>query len=196
MAYLGKADELQRWSSELRSLQLPQLPSSLTNPWQLMSKDFTPEKPSSASQQSSATEEDVSAKQQLSGRAHSEQETHSEYHLSESSPSSSGAQQSDVKSSSVNSPAGGASSSHSAFSTARRGNRASAKAQGFTVVSDQEGEKNSENPEHAATNNHAQHLWSSWLRWQDRCARFSRDALASLSWCPLFVRLNLFSQLL
>ena len=59
MAYLGKADELLRWSSELRGLQLPRLPTSLITPWQLVSKASVPgayNGPSPADSQSSNAE--------------------------------------------------------------------------------------------------------------------------------------------
>jgi hypothetical protein len=31
--YLGKAEELLKWSADLRGLQLPRLPASIPHPW-------------------------------------------------------------------------------------------------------------------------------------------------------------------
>ena len=153
MAYLGKADELLPWSSELRRLQLPRLPTSLINPWQLVSKASVPgayngPSPADSQHSSGGTLED---KQRIGG-AHSSAQEHGAEPLS--------------------SPHYKSSDSTCTDSTRRRATKSArdpieGSKSGSAALNPVRQEEGKETEQDAA---HAEHIWSSWLRWQHRWA--------------------------
>lgn len=165
MAYLGKADELLRWSSELRGLQLPRLPTSLIYPWQLVSKASVPgayNDPSPADSQRSNAE--IPEDQQHDGGAlTSAQEpvaeplSSSHHNSSDSTCTDSGRR---LANQGVTDPLEGSESGSTASDTDRQ-------------------EKGKETEQDAA---HAEHIWSSWLRWQHRWVSISLPAWTCMGW--------------
>ena len=151
MAYLGKADELLRWSSELRGLQLPRLPTSLINPWQLVSKASVPgayNGPSPADSQHSSGE--TLEDQQHIGGAHSSAQEHGAEPLSSPHYKTSDSTCTDSK-------------RRPATKSAR--DLLEGSESGSTASNPDRQEEGKETEQDAA---HAEHIWSSWLRWQHR----------------------------
>ena len=155
MAYLGKADELLRWSSELRGLQLPQLPTSLIYPWQPVSKGSQAAQAGSAQPQNSHAEGELSAGQQCSPTA-------SAARTGESSSETMSASCSDGRRNS-------ASGAHFASgSSAPQEQGETVSSNNSEATSNAQRHKTAETAKKGDPDSHAHHIWSSWLRWQDR----------------------------
>ena len=162
MAYLGKADELLRWSAELRGMQMPQmpqLPSSLTHPWQPAGKQARSSEAASASR--TGSEQNCKPDKP---RAGDQQVDLTSGSLGSETAERGDLQQTDVKDSSRDSAA----SDEQYASAAARAPQDCAK--GAAEKREQRGpaSEDAESGEHAAADDHVQHIWSSWLRWQHK----------------------------
>ena len=159
MAYLGKADELLRWSAELRGMQLPQLPASLINSWQPAGKQGR----SSAAASASRTESEHSGRPGKESMGSQQVDIMSESLGSETAERRD-LQQNDAEGSSWDSTA----SDEQSPSAAARASQGCGK--GTAEQRERRGpaSEDAESAEHAAADDHAQHLWSSWLRWQHK----------------------------
>lgn len=162
MAYLGKADELLHWSAELRGMQLPQmpqLPTSLMHPWQPAGKQAR----SSAAAGASRTESEQNSKAQKQGIGHQQVDSTSE------SPGSETAerrefQQTDAEGGSWNSAALDEQHTSAAVQAPQDCGKGAAEQRERRGTASED----AESAEHAAADDHAQHIWSSWLRWQHK----------------------------
>ena len=157
MGYLGKADELLRWSSELRGLQLPQLPASLMHPWHPADKGAQPSKPGSAEPEHSQGEIQPTRGGECSTGLSTPQEC-----MQEKSGSSSGADDSIASADQAQNQ-----DSHSAPQQQRE---APSSESSDTPSKPPPGSKQQDanNSEHRPADNHAHLIWSSWLQWQNR----------------------------
>ena len=152
MAYLGKADELLHWSADLRGLQLPQLPTSLLYPWQPADKASQPAKSGSAEAEQRHTKEKLrgdrecsttsSLEKGIEGMSASSSESNRDLADAARTESVSPAPQHQTEAVLVGIPAVGS--------------------------SPQPDHNEKESTEQSTPDNHAHHIWSSWLRWQDR----------------------------
>ena len=162
MAYLGKADELLRWSAELRGMQLPQmpqLPNSLINPWQPAGKQARSSEAASASRTKS--EQNSEADKQRIGR---QQVNITSGSLGSETAERRDLQQCDVKDNSRNSTASDEQGTSAAAQAPQKCAKGAAEQRERRATASEDGES----AEHAAADDHAQHLWSSWLRWQHK----------------------------
>ena len=156
IAYLGKADELLRWSSELRGLQLPQLPTSLLHPWQ-SDKTSQPAKGDSAEPQPYHGE---------GSHAVGDDQCSNDFSSPHDSTGKSG-----VSSRSDNSTASAKAAKDESSSSAPPHQSVTDVSHGSDMDSTPSSDcsrRVAQNAQHTSPDSHAQHLWSSWLRWQDR----------------------------
>ena len=162
MAYLGKADELLRWSAELRGMQLPQmpqLPTSLMHPWQPAGKQTC----SSAAASASRTESEQNSEPEKQQKNSQQVDITSESLGSETAERRE-VQQSDAEGSSWNSTASDEQCTSAAAQAAQNCGKGAAEHRERRATAPED----AESAQHAAADDHAQHLWSSWLRWQHK----------------------------
>ena len=162
MAYLGKADELLRWSAELRGMQLPQmpqLPTSFINPWQPAGKQARSSEAAGASR--TVSEQNSEAKKQ--GIRHQKVDNNSGCLGSETAERRD-LQQDDAEGSSWDSAASDEQSPAAAAQAPQDCGKGAAEQRERKGTASE----GAESAEHAAAGNHTQHLWSSWLRWQHK----------------------------
>ena len=149
MSYLGKADELLRWSSELRGLQLPQLPARLLHPWQPADGALQPAKSGSAEPSQSHREGAGTIDEQCSTAT-------STLRDKSSKPSD-------------RDPAVAARTVPASSTPQDQSEAASASGSDTASIPFSDGKQNvTQQTEPSTADNHAHHIWSSWLRWQDR----------------------------
>ena len=155
IAYLGKADELLRWSSDLRGLQLPQLPTSLLYPWQPADRGPQLVKAGSAEPQQSHTEQ---GRREVDG----------------SSTTSSSVKEKDSKTASASCSDSDrdlvdAALLPTSVSPAPEDQSEAVSVDDPAINREQQPNyKQKQGTEHSTPDSHAHHIWSSWLRWQDR----------------------------
>ena len=164
MAYPGKADELLRWSAELRGMQLPQmprLPTSLMHPWQPAAKQSCSSEAASASR----IESEQNSKPEKQQKGHQQAHTDS---ASLGSQTLERREESETKSEILQHTHAEDSSSHSTGSDKHYASAPAQAQQGCAKGATDQRAQRAAAAEHAAADDHAQHIWSSWLRWQQK----------------------------